>query len=305
MKRKVLLMSAFCLLLTIGARATDAIVWQGSQTFTGWSDVLNIDGSKLKEAKVDDVLHLSITTSPGAQLQLSWGNSWTCFEGLEHKSISGDYEMLLSAQDATRLRQGIHIKGVNFTLTAVTLRSNDGEYTTQSEHLFAWKDMLMSGATQGQACTIGLMPYGGAGWYWPEPIDLSSYGSIVIQLLQPAAEPLTVQLLYDDKGVKSQVIAPNATQCTLPLSSLHKNAYSLNIISEKAQTVSIGSVNLADKQGNTIPSAVGSLQEDSRKVISTHYYNAVGMRLPYPQTGINIVKTHVEEGQTLVRKVWK
>ena len=146
-------------LLSIAGIASETVVWQGSKQFTNWSDLLNIDGSKLSSAKADDVLCLSITASQGAQLQMSWGNNWTNFEGLEHLDISGNYEMQLTSQDLARIKQGIHIKGVNFTLTAVILKTNDGVYETQSEELFGWNDMIMSGATQGQTCTIGLKAF--------------------------------------------------------------------------------------------------------------------------------------------------
>lgn len=305
MEKKTLLLSVLTLLLALSASAAQTVVWEGTQKFTNWSDVLNVEGYKLKEAKTDDVLLLSITATDGAQLQLSWGNNWTCFERMEHKDISGNYEMLLTAQDADQLRQGIHIKGVNFTLTAVTLRSNDGEYTTHAEDLFAWKDMLTSGATQGGKCTIRLKPYGGAGWYWPETVNLSNHSGIVVKLLQPATEPMTVQLLYGNKSVKSQAISKNATQCELSLTAAHKKVYSLNIISEKAQTVSIGSVNLIDKQGNAVTTEVKGLRPDYYQVIGTEYYNTAGIRLAYPQPGINIVKMNLEGGRNIVRKEWK
>lgn len=302
---KKLLLSAMLLLSMMGARATETVIWQGSKSFASWSDVLNIEGRLFNQTKADDVLHLSITASAGAQLQLSWGNEWTCFEGLEHKDISGDDEMVLTASDVTRLRQGIHIKGTNFTLTAVTLSSNDGQYTTQAEDLFAWKDMLLSGATQGETCTVGLQAYGGAGWYWPETVDLSGYGSIVVELLQPAAETMTLQLFYGEKGVKSQVIAKGAMQGKLTLSTTHKKAYSLNIISEKAQAVSISSVNLTDRQGNPTPTGVNTPQADSHPIVGTEYYTLAGVRLTHPQAGINMVKQYTAGGRTVVWKEWK
>ena len=304
MKMKSFL-SALLLLVVIKAGATETTVWQGSKKFTSWSDVLNIEGSKLNKVNADDVLHLSIQASAGAQLQLSWGSSWTCFDGLEHKDINGDFEMVITAQDVNRIKQGIHVKGVNFTLTAVKLKSNDGEYTTMAEDLFDWKNMLLSGATQGKSCVVGLKAYGGAGWYWPEKVDLSGYGSVVIELLQPAAEMLTVQLLYDEKGVKRQNIIKGGTQCKLLLNTTHKNVSSLNIISEKAQTVAIGSVNLTDKQGNVVPTFIDEQSILASRILSVEYYNTSGVRLNLPQPGINIVKINLEGGRVIVRKELK
>lgn len=286
----------------VAASAAETVVWQGSKQFIGWSDVLNIEGSKLSCAKADDVLHLNITASVGAQLQVSWGSNWTNFDGLDALSINGDYDMVVTKQDVGRLSQGIHIKGVNFTLTAVTLKSNDGSYETLAEDLFAWHDMLLSGAVQGQTCTVSLKPYSGAGWYWQEPKDLSNYGSIVMEFLQPTTETMTAQLFYNEKNVKSQTIAKGSTQCTIKLTTSHKKAYSVNIVSEKAQIVAIGSVNLADKQGNIVPTVVGRIPAAPQSVPTGEYYNTAGVRLSHPQHGINIFRTIYKGGRTLVRK---
>ena len=291
-------------LLSIAGIASETVVWQGSKQFTNWSDLLNIDGSKLSSAKADDVLCLSITASQGAQLQMAGGNNWTNFEGLEHLDISGNYEMQLTSQDLARIKQGIHIKGVNFTLTAVSLKSNDGAYATQSADLFDWQAMKLSGATQGQTCTVGLKAYAGAGWYWPETVDLSSYGSIVVTLLQPAAETMTVQLLYGENSVKSQTITKGTTKCKVTLSSAHKQAYSLNVISEKAQTIVLGSVDLTDKQGNIISTSVVNPRTDNLRIHSVEYYDTQGIRLSKPRRGVNIIKTNYEGGVSKVEKLY-
>ena len=77
--KAILTLLTVALLFPAGVRASETIVWQGTKKFTNWSDVLNIEGSKFSGAKADDVLHLSITVSAGAQLQMSWGSSWTGF----------------------------------------------------------------------------------------------------------------------------------------------------------------------------------------------------------------------------------
>lgn len=294
----------FLMMQYVASGATETILWQGSKNFLGWSDVLNVNGDKFNDAKADDVLHLSIIASEGAQLQLSWGNSWICFDGLECMDIRGNYNILLTANDVSRVKQGIHIKGVNYTLTAVTLKSNDGEYETQANELFAWQDMLLSGAMQGNKCTVSLKPYGGLGWYWPETVDLSSYGGIVVKLLQPAAETMTVQLLYNEDNVKKQQIVKGAAQCKLVLTAAHKNVYSVNIISEKTQTVSIGSINLTDKSGNVVSTSIGSLPSTSPRILSTEYYNAAGVRITHQQRGITIVKENLEGNRTVIKKKW-
>lgn len=288
---------AFC----ATAEAATTTAWQGEKKFSTWSDVLNISGSKFGQAKPDDVLRLSLTATSGAQLQLSWGQGWTCFDGLEAMPLAGDFEMLLTAQDIGRLRQGLHVKGVNFTLTAVDVVSNDSQYTTEDARLFGWDRLLTSGATRGQNCTVAVEAYGGAGWYWSETADLSAYGSIVVALQQPAKEDMTVQLLYGETGVKSQTIAKGATQCRLPLSTAHRLAYSLNIISEKPQTVALASVNLTDRKGNIVTTAVTEMA--AGETATTEYYDLAGRRLARPARGLTVMKVRLKGGKSLTRKL--
>jgi len=303
MNKKILTLWALLLLFVTGARAASTVVWEGTQTFSSWADQLNIDGSKFNNVKADDILLLSITASSGAQLQLSYGSKWTSFEGLDCLGITGDYQMVLTTQTISQLQQGIHVKGINYTLKAVTIVSNDGEYKTENA-LFAWKHLLTSGATKGQTCTIGLKAYGGAGWYWPETVDLSSYGNIVLELLQPAAETMTVQLLYGEKGVSRKNISKGSKKCQVSITPSCKDVWSVNIVSEKAQTVAVASVNITDKQGNIVPSGVEAITVGSR-ILSVEYYNLAGERLNGPQQGVNIIKTNLEGGRSIVRKILK
>ena len=292
---------ALLFISTLEAKATNTVVWQGSQQFTGWSDVLNIDGSKFGEARADDVLLFTITASNGAQLQISYGASWTNFDGLDCLDIEGDYQMALSSQTLQQVQQGIHIKGKNYTLTAVTIVSYDGEYSTESPDLFAWDQLLTSGATRGQSCTVGFLAYGGAGWYWPETVDLTSYGCIIIELLQPAPEAMTAQLLFGETGVRRQNFVKGARKCKVPIGRNCTNVWSLNLITDKAHTVTIASVNLADEQGNVVPSGTGRVATADR-ILSVEYYSLDGRRHSQPQRGINIVKTLFEGGRSTVRK---
>lgn len=301
MKIRKLLFVALLLISTLGVNANNSVIWQGTQRFSGWSDVLNIDGSNFSNAKADDVLLFSITASSGAQLQISYGSGWTNFDGLECLDIKGDYQMVLSSQTLQQVQQGIHIKGKNFTLTAVTIVSNDGEYTTESADLFAWDRLLTSGATRGQSCTVGFKAYGGAGWYWPETVNLTEYSCVIIELLQPAPEAMTAQLLFGETGVRRQNFVKGARKCKVPIGRNCTNVWSLNLITDKAHTVTIASVNLADEQGNVVPSGTGRVATDDR-ILSVEYYSLDGRRHSQPQRGINIVKTLFEGGRSTVRK---
>jgi len=278
------------------------VVWEGTKTFSSWSDVLNITGSKFSTAKADDVLRLTIAAGSGAQLQISYGSSWTNFDGLGCLSIKGNHEMIITSANVSQLKQGIHIKGVDYTLTQVALVTNDGEYTTACETLFGWDKLVVSGATQGKSCTLGLKAYGGAGWYWPETQNLSTYASIDIEFLQPVAETLIVQLLYGDKGRKSLTVAQGQTSCTIGLTRSMTEAYSLNFMSVKVQTLSVGSVNLKDWEGNVVGTGIQDTMA-ADEVLSIEYYNAAGVRTSTLQPGINLIRTITKGGRIETRKV--
>lgn len=304
MKTKRIIVLLFVLVSFVGAQAASTVVWKGSKHFASWTDVVNISGEKFNSAKADDILLLSITAESGAQLQISYGSGWTNFEGLTALSVKGDYQMVLNAQTIERLCQGIHIKGINYTLTSVSIESSEGQYSTSCNSLFDWSDLQASGTSLGETSTMGIQAYGGCGWYWSEPIDLSAYGSIEVELLRPVTERLIVQLLYDDTGVKAQQIAIGGNKCKITLDSRFTGVYSLSFMSEKAQTLALASVNLLDKQGNPVTSAINSLSDDEPHAITEHY-NISGIRLSVPQSSLNIVKTRYKDGRVMTRKVWK
>lgn len=285
--------------MALTMQGATTVVWQGIKTFSLWSDILDIRGSKFSKVKADDVVMFSLTVNGDAKLQVSYGSGWINFAGLEALPVAGDYSMVVTAQMAALLKQGIHVKGTGYTLKAVSIVSNDAGYTTSSADLFAWTDLLTSGATRGETSTVSVMAYGGVGWYWPEPRDLSGFGSIEISLLQPAAEPVIVQLLYGDTGVKCVTMARGTTTCRLMLNAAHKSVYSFNIMSKKAQVVAIGSVNILDKQGNV--TAIGQL--DNPTCQTTRSYNLNGMEHDQPNKGINIVESKTQGGQTSARKI--
>lgn len=290
------------LALPLSTWGATTVVWEGNQVFSTWSDCINVAGSKFAKVKADDVLLFTLTAASNAQLQVSYGNSWTNFPGLEAHPVTGDYRMVVTSQTVSELKQGIHVKGVNYTLRSISIVSNDGRYTTSTEELFGWGSLLTSGATRGESSTVSLMPYGGAGWYWPETQDLSAYGRIEVTLLQPASETLIVQLLYGETGVKRLTIPKGGTSCRLVLTSQHSQAYSFSILSEKAQTVALGSVNLLDKQGRVV--AVETLPDDAKHCRTT-YYDIRGIRQGGLREGLNIVVANTEGGRTITRKVVK
>ena len=105
--KKVLLFLflSFPVILTWG---TTVSVWQGSKTFSTWSDVLNISGSNFSKVKADDVVVFCLKSNGDAKLQVSYGSAWTNFSGLEALPVVGDYSMVVTTQTSSWLKQGIH-----------------------------------------------------------------------------------------------------------------------------------------------------------------------------------------------------
>lgn len=297
MKRVLLfLFLSFPAILTWGATVS---IWQGSKIFSTWSDVLDISGSKFSKIKADDLVVFCLKSNGDAKQQVSYGSGWTTFPGLDAMPVTDDYNMVVTKQTAVQLKQGIHIKGTGYTLKSISIVSNDTGYSTSSTDLFAWKDLMTSGATRGESSIVSLMAYGGAGWYWPETCDLSGFGSIEVNLLQPAAEPIIVQLLYGNSGVKRMKIAKGATNCKITLTSAHKTAYSFNIMSEKAQAIAIGSVELLDKEGKV----AGIDPTEEKTGITSNYYTLNGVQQNQLSKGINIIVSKTQGGQTYTQKI--
>ncbi len=299
MKRFLILLFAYAFSAVSIATTTD--LWSGSKSFSSWSDVLNIAGSKFSKAKADNIIRFTIQASASAQLQVSYGNNWTNFEGLSKYSVTGDYDMILTNQMVSQLKQGIHIKGVNYTLTKISLLSFDEAYSTQCTEWFQWDSLQVSGGAKGSSM-ITLHPYSGMGWYWPDGINLGEYKTLTVSFLLPTSEPLILQVLYGNTSVKKVKLPAGTEQYDLSLTATLRNAYSVNLLSEAAQTVALGSVNLTDKDGNTvitgIETAVSTKPQDF-----IEYYNLAGQKISSLQQGINVVRTYTKDGHYKVCKV--
>ncbi len=293
------------LMLAAPAKATTTTIWSGQKTFTNWGDVVNVDGSKFSSVQPDDVVRFVIQASSGAQLQVSYGSSWTNFDGLSAMSISGNYEMVVSTAMVSQLKQGIHVKGVNYTLSAIVLVTGNEPYTTECESLFAWDDLHVSGVTKGKYSGLGFKDYSGAGWYWAEGTDLGQYRFLDIQMQQPLSSMLIIQVLDDVAGARSINVAAGNEKYRLTLPTNFNHVYSVCFLSQKSQNVSLGSVNLIDRQGNIVTTGIRQVENDlyhDDSVVSREYLNAAGQYLDAPQKGLNIVRLKLKNGKEIVRK---
>jgi hypothetical protein len=293
------------MMTTMSCLASSSVVWQGTKSFVSWSDVINISGSQFNGVSADDIIRFTISVESGAQLQLSHGPSWTNFDGLGSRDIHGDFDLIVTKSNISQLREGIHIKGVNFTLTAVTHLSHDGGYATDHPSLFAWDQLLVSGADKGTVCTLAMKPYSGVGWYWEAGVDMHELGAVDVELQFPAPEPVILQILYNTSNVKSTAIGKGEQKGSIKLTSLQKNVYSVNLLSEKEQTIALKSVNLKDKEGNTVTAIEETLSGNDDEIISTEYHTISGMRTSALQDGINVIIMKTKGGRVVTRKVIK
>lgn len=289
-------------LLSLQMAATTTVLWSGKKVFASWSDVIHVAGSKFGQVEADDIVCFEIEAGSGAQIQVSYGSGWTNFEGLEHLGISGSYDMIVASGMVSQLKQGIHVKGVNYTLTAIKLLKRDQAYTTQNEELFGWDLLMESGSDKGDKCNISMKAYGGCGWVWPQGADFSQVRWVEVCFAAPLEQPLIIQV-YDDKGGIKRVVAPiGSTEKLLAITGGMSVATCLSFISEKPQTIALQSVNVKDKSGNLITSDVESVSSDAWVVKSERYYDMNGRKMTDMQSGLNIVVTEYVTGQQRVKK---
>lgn len=290
-------------LLCLHLEASTTTVWSGNKSFGNWSDVVNINGSSFKNVEADDIVRFEIEASDGAQLQVSYGSGWTNFSGLEHLNISGSYDLIVTSAMVAQLKQGIHVKGVNYTLTAVQLIKRDESYSTENEELFSWERIQESGCKKGNKCNISLMAYSGFGWVWPDGVDLSKTNAVEVNFSAPLEENIVMQIFYGKDKLRKTTITAGSTNKQITATIAMRKVYSVNFISEKPQTIALQSVNITDDNGNPITSGIDQVQDNAQTVKRQMFYDISGRQINSLQKGINIVVTEYTTGQRTVEKL--
>ena len=289
----------FCL----SSGATVRTLWSGNKAFASWSDCQDIAATALAAVKPESLLQLDISARSGAQLQISYGSSWTNLPGLGALGISGNFELLVTAELAPKLKQGIHIKGVNYTLTAVRLVTPDQAYTTHNVSWFPWELLFASGGEKGPTCLLNVKKKGGAGWYYADGIDLSTYGNVHITFSQATRAALTFQILYGNDKVAQATVEAGTTEFNYPLNSRLKGVYSINLVTDEAQSVFLGSVDVMDNEGHYVSGIKAVRNTAAGRVVKTEYFTVDGKVAPTRTPDITIVRQTLENGQTVTRKI--
>lgn len=287
----------------VKAESTVTTLWNGNQSFTDWSKVVDISSSKLSQSVTDDVIRLVMTTSDNAQLQVSYGSNWTNLPGLGNMGISGNYELLVTSNNLRQLKQGIHIKGVNYTLTKVELIHNSETFSSERSDLFDWGMLNVSGGSKGTRNALQLDVRGGAGWYWEDTVDLSSARKLTIRFEEPLQAPLILQMMYDTNSVKTATIATGKREYILRISGM-SHVFSVNVMSATAQRLSLIGIELIDRDGNVITTGIENTSNTTSEELTSEIYDTAGHRLMQTRPGINLLRQTMADGTVSTRKIY-
>lgn len=101
----------------------ESLPWSGSFDPQSWNAALAL---KAPNAKVGDVLVFSASTGSNAQVQFAKSDfsSYIMFNGNKYDSFRNGYELTVTSDNLSLLQNGFVVKGQNFTLTEVQLKSN-------------------------------------------------------------------------------------------------------------------------------------------------------------------------------------
>lgn len=95
--------SLLACLMVVPMMGSTTSLWSGNQDFTDWSTVVNISGSKFQKVKAGNLVRFVMETRDGAQLQVSYGSSWTNLPDLSARSVSGNFDMLVTQSMVSQL----------------------------------------------------------------------------------------------------------------------------------------------------------------------------------------------------------
>lgn len=271
-------------------------LWTGSATFDDWSDVVNINGQKFANVSADDIVRFVMETRSGAQLQVSYGSGWTNFDGLEACNVSGDYDMVVTASMAKALKQGIHIKGVGYTLKAVEWISSKGGF--ESDHpALTWEHLKVCGGTKGTSNVVGLHRYGGMGWYIDEGLSPDEYETMEITTATPLKEDVIVTYTCSNGTHRRYTMKAGETAHTLSIARATAEVDCIAMMSAEAQTIVMEKITLQRKDD-----AIG--ENPTTLPECTAIYGIDGCRRRHAERGVNINIYISETGEINCTKRW-
>ena len=120
------LFSMLVLLLSVLTRVQASTeVWSGEFKTDNWNSVLDVSGSSFSSLKVGDQVVFNGAAYGGAQIQIA-NNDWSSYitaSDYNCVDFNGSYTMDVDETNLALLQGGIHIKGTNFTLQSVRIKT--------------------------------------------------------------------------------------------------------------------------------------------------------------------------------------
>ena len=136
MFKKISLLSLLGLLFAAIVYAGSTSVWTGSFDPASWGSALDVS---LSDVKAGDKVVFRGKAYDNAQIQIS-SKDWSTMYTGDYSSFNGSYTIDVTSENASKLSEGVHVKGQNFTLTSVVVErtaSDDVSTTTFAE--LPWK----------------------------------------------------------------------------------------------------------------------------------------------------------------------
>lgn len=264
------------------ATAETKQLWTGNATFDDWGDVVNISAQQMAGVSADDIVRFVIEAGEWAQLQVSYGTGWTCLDGLEACNVSGDYELVVTAQVAKVLKQGIHIKGVGYTLKAVEWIACDGGFDSQHPAL-TWQNLTVSGGTKGVRSTVGLHRYGAVGWYLTEPLAADMYEALELTFGMPLKADVIAVYTHGNGQRRRSVVKAGKTTCRLGIGTARGEVGSIALMSAEAQTIVL--------QQATLHAKDNAIEHTTMPQSAAKVYDMQGRCQKEMLKGVNIIVT--------------
>lgn len=122
------------------AKGKATVLWSGDQDAGDWSSEVSVDAGKLSGVKAgDEIVFEGTLTAGGAQIQVNDASYKPLSSEYEDFS-NGTYTLKVTADNLSRVMTGLKVKGKNYRLTSITLKSADtGGTTTDPQKENVWK----------------------------------------------------------------------------------------------------------------------------------------------------------------------
>jgi sugar phosphate isomerase/epimerase len=105
--------------------ASSSVIWKGTFVADNWTNLLAINGSYFNNAKAGQKLVFKTSVATG-EIQINYGTENGYQKIVDYDNFTnGTYTLILTDANIAQLKQGLVVKGHDYTLTSVELQSNN------------------------------------------------------------------------------------------------------------------------------------------------------------------------------------